>query len=487
MDVKRAAIKERAIRELLRRNKDKHDSLLSYIKHMYKNEVKRDYNDWWVYEEICDTLEKVANWEIKRLIINMPPRLWKTDHVTKWFATWLMWKKPNTKFIVTGYSTELMERFSWEARLWYESKTYKTIFPRRSKIRDDQNMKKWWTNEEWGSYYAVGSWGTITWVWADIILVDDPLNPKDEASDVVRSWVNNWYHNVLESRLDDKKNGAIVIIMQRLHADDLCGHLMDLENEWVWEKWDKLILPAIAEEDEKHRVYGESINEDRLPLEFLDNVKGKDKVIFSCQYQQNPISKESQEFHEEWFQYEENMPSWWRVFTTVDPAFTKNKGSDDSAIVTGAFLWEKMYILEYTAGKFDVWELVDKMIYHIQKWNPEKIGIESFQAQVTINFSLKTELNRRWMHCQVEEIRQSGDKESKIRRLLPLFRNGLIFHRRDMDKLEKQLKEFPRWKHDDVIDATQMLYDLYTLQPNTVQNYSVPQIKYDSNGRPIFN
>jgi phage terminase large subunit-like protein len=68
-----------------------------------------------------------------------------------------------------------------------------------------------------------------------------------------------------------------------------------------------------------------------------------------------------------------------------------------------------------------------------------------------------------------------------------LFRNGLIFHRRDMDKLEKQLKEFPRWKHDDVIDATQMLYDLYTLQPNTVQNYSVPQIKYDSNGRPIFN
>jgi len=77
-------------------------------------------------------------------------------------------------------------------------------------------------------------------------------------------------------------------------------------------------------------------------------------VYFSTQYQQNPVDKDSQEFHEEWFRYEDHVPSGGRVFTTVDPAFTKNKHSDDSAIVTGVFIDDKMYILEYTAGKYDV-------------------------------------------------------------------------------------------------------------------------------------
>lgn len=477
---------EKVKRELEKRNKDKQDSLLKYISTIYEKELKKEYNNEWVYQKICSTLEKVASWEIKRLIINMPPRLWKTDTVTKWFTSWLLWKRPETKFIVTGYSTELMERFSSEARIWYESDTYKTIFPRRKKLRDDQNTKKWWTNEAWWSMYAVWSGWTITWVWADIIIVDDPLNPKDENSELVRTWVNNWYHNVLESRLDDKTNWAIIIIMQRLHSDDLCWHLMELESEWVWEAWHKLILPAIAEEDEEFRKFWESINETRLPLEFLNNTKWKDKVVFACQYQQNPVAKETQEFHEEWFKYYDNQPSW-RIFTTVDPAFTKSQTADYSAIVTWCFVWENMYVLEYTVWRYDVWELVDKMIYHIQKWNPEKIWIESFQAQVTINFSLRTELERRSIYCPIEEIRQSWDKESKIRRLLPLYRNWLIWHKRDMDLLEKQLIQFPRWKHDDLIDATQMLYDLYTLQPNTVKKFEIPTIRYNSYGKPIFN
>lgn len=486
MDIKQAALLEKVKRELEIRHKNKQDSLLEYMNYMYVNELKKEYNKWPIYAKICNTLEKVANWEIKRLIINMPPRLGKTDHITKWFATWLLWKKPKTKFIVTWYSTELMERFSSEARLWYESNTYKTIFPRRSSLREDQNTKKWWTNNDSWSYYAVWSWWTITWVWADIILVDDPLNPKDESSDLVRSWINNWFHNVLESRLDDKRNGAIVVIMQRLHSDDLCWHLMNLEKEGLWEKWDKLILPAIAEEDEDFRSYWQSINEDRLPIEYLEKIKSADKIIFSCQYQQNPIAKENQEFHEEWFKYDD-YPWWWRVFTAVDPAFTKKESADDSSIATWAFIADKMYILEITAGKYDVWELVEKMIYHIKKRSPEKIGIESFQAQVTINFSLKSELSKRNINCNIEEIRQSWDKESKIRRLLPLFRNWLIFHKRDMDKLEKQLKEFPRWKHDDVIDSVQMLYDMYTLQPNTINKFEIPQIKYNNYWQPIFN
>ena len=487
MDVRQEAIKEMAIREILKRNQDKHDSLFCYLQTMYEKEMKKEYNNWWVYKKICSALEKVANWEIKRLIINISPRLWKSDAVTKWFTTWLIWKKPKTKFIVTWYSASLMERFSWEARNWYLSDTYKTIFPRRPELRDDENQKRWWTNKEWWSYYAVWAWWTITGVGADYIIIDDPINPKDENSNVIRTWVNNWFHNVLESRLDDKTNWAIVIVMQRVHWDDLCWHLIELESQGLWEKWDKLIIPAIAEHDEEFRKEWESINEDRLPISFLKNVQEKDKVMFSCQYQQQPFDKESQEFHQEWFKYFDDIPSWWgRIFTCVDPAFTKNATSDDSAIITGMFIKDSLYILEMTSWKYNPWELIDKMIYHIQKWNPEKIWIEAYQAQSIIWFSLNLELQKRNIYCTVEDMTQSWDKESKIRRLQPLYRSWLIYHRRDMIKLEKQLLEFPRGKHDDEVDVLQMLYDMYTLQPNTIKKYEMPRIEYDHSWRPIF-
>lgn len=288
--------------------------------------------------------------------------------------------------------------------------------------------------------------------------------------------------------------GNIIIIMQRVHGDDLCGHLLEEMKLGTGYDWKLLNFPAIAENNEEFNIDGtfygrkewEVLDVERMPIDALLKIKETmGNVYFSTQYQQNPLDKESQEFHEEWFKYYDNI-GWGRVFTTVDPAFTKNQNSDDSAIVTGMFIDDKMYILEYTCGKYDPGELIEKMIYHINKWNPEKIGIEAFAAQSIVWFSLRTELAKRGLNCPVEDIKQQGDKQGKIRRLLPLYRNGLIYQKRDMYLLEKQLKEFPRGKHDDLIDATQMLYDMYTLQPRNNTKFEAPKIKYDSNGRPFI-
>lgn len=107
-------------------------------------------------------------------------------------------------------------------------------------------------------------------------------------------------------------------------------------------------------------------------------------MVFSCQYLQDPVNKESQEFHEERFRYYKEIPTDGRIFTSCDPAFTKKDTSNYSCIMTAKFIGMDMYILEHTVGKYNPAELIDKMIYHIKKRDPEKIGIEAFQAQQMI-------------------------------------------------------------------------------------------------------
>lgn len=217
----------------------------------------------------------------------------------------------------------------------------------------------------------------------------------------------------------------------------------------------------------------------------LEKIKKADPQVFASQYMQNPVNKDTQEFHEERIRYYEEVPINGRIFTTCDPAFKQGQENDNSCIMTAKFIDDKMYILEYSVGKRTPDVLQDKLVYHIKKRAPEKVGIEAFQAQSMIVHYLKQELNRIGLSANIEEIKQTGDKLSKLRRLVPLYRNGLIYHRREMSELEGELKRFPKGKHDDIIDAEQMLYDLYALQPNSRPMKPI-EIEYDRRGMPFI-
>ena len=176
--------------------------------------------------------------------------------------------------------------------------------------------------------------------------------------------------------------------MQRLHDYDLCWYLTDLEEEW-WEKWEKIIIPAISESEEIYdtrywkikRPENNLLLSKKLSRAKLEILKKQDPQTYSSQYQQQPINKETQEFHEEWFRYFDNIPTEnWKILTTVDPAFSKNKESDESVITTAKMIWDNLYILEQTGGKFNPAELEDKIIYHIRKWQPEKLWVETMQV-----------------------------------------------------------------------------------------------------------
>ena len=436
---------------------------------------------------MCDTLERVYRKEISRLIINVPPRSLKTEIVSKAYTNWVLGNDPYHKFIVTSYAAGLAEKNSWEARNMYISQTNNIIFPRNPLLKEDQNTKQHWENVVGWQYYAAGSSGTITGIGCDTLIIDDPINPEEANSDLVRTKVNNNYHDTLKTRLNDKHTGSIIIIMQRLHDDDLCWHLMEAERNGTGDKRTKIIVPSIAVEDDEYRKKGESFFEKRFPLQFLQAIQRENATTFSTQFQQDPFSREAQEFHEEWFRYYEQKPRWLRIFTSCVPAFKKWEDNDYSCVMTAWFDGMDMYILEYTVGRYDAGELINKLMYHIQKRNPEKVGIEAFQAQTIIAFNLRARLEQKGLSANIEELTQKGDKNTKIRKLVALYREWHIYHTRDMSELEVQLKKFPRGKHDDIIDAEQMLYDLYTIQPNTVA-YSTDHIKieYDSNWTPFL-
>lgn len=486
--------KELAIRTLEKRYEEQRKDLYEFIKWFLKEEKKVDFIESWHYLVICDALQRVYEWETKRLIINVPPRTWKTEFVTKWFPSWVLGNSENKKFIATGYSATLTQTFSDECRNIIKSKYFSKVFPRFWWLSDTQDTKNWWNTKAWGQYYATGAGGTITGMWADIILIDDPVKPKDiEWTEILK--INRWFTDTLESRLDNQNTWAIIIIMQRLHDNDLVWHLSDLEKEGYWEKWEKIIIPAISEWPEVYstrywiikRPENNLLLPKKLSREKLNILKKKDPWTYSSQYQQQPINKESQEFHEEWFRYFEDFPSEnWKILTAVDPAFSKKKESDESAITTIKMIWDKVYVLEQTHWKFNPAELEDKMIYHIKKWQPEKIWIEAFQAQTTLAFSLNRRLKAEKLYkTEVVEIKQKGDKESKIRSLIPWYRNGLIFHNKlNCEKLENQLIRFPKWKHDDCADSLQMIYYLSDAEPqnNAKNSYKIPDIKFDSFG-----
>lgn len=484
------ARRELAIRELERRHAKDRTGADELMRYLIEEEKHRPFDANWHYGVIADALKKVLAGEITRLMINVPPGSGKTELITKVFPVWAMGTRPGYKVIATAYSANLAQQYGSEARDYYTSAAYRAAFPRSLKIRDDSNTKERWETEDGSVYLSAGTGGSITGHRCNVFIIDDPLKPNEASSDVMRAGVNNWYDNTVLSRLFDPLKDAVVIIMQRTHENDLCGYLTERENAGTGEKWHRIVLPAIAEEDDGYRKAGEALQKNRYPLEALKALKlSLGAENFSTQYQQDPVSRESREFHPEWFRDYEEVPHGARYFTAVDPAFSKRTGADESAIATVAFLGDEMYVAEVTHGHFDPAELENEIVRHAKIWRPERIGIEAVQAQSVIGFSLRPRIEREAPWSLVDDIRSTTEKEMRIRRLIPLYSRGKIRHKKNAPwraKLEEQLLKFPKGRHDDLPDALQYVMELYTLQPNTGSPYAIKSVSYDPYGRPIF-
>ena len=219
-----------------------------FTRYMFKE--RRGYN--WLkashHQTICDALTRVFDGECKRLIVNIPPRYSKTEIAVINFMAWALGKAPDAEFIHTSYSGRLAANNARQARELVQSDQYRHIFP-ETQLRKDSSARDEWRTTAGGCVYAVGAGGTITGYGAGkhrpgfggCILIDDPHKADEARSDVMRNNVLEWFQNTLESR-KNSPDTPIILIMQRLHEEDLAGWLLAGGNGEVWEH---ICLPAL--------------------------------------------------------------------------------------------------------------------------------------------------------------------------------------------------------------------------------------------------
>src|SRR5258707_8848136 len=231
----------------------------------------------WHIEVIAAKLAAVRAGRIRRLIINLPPRHLKSLLASIAFPAWCLGHDPSAQILCVSYAQELADKLARDCRSIMTSPWYRQIFPTRL-APHRQAVQEFITTRQ-GYRLATSTGGVLTGRGADIILIDDPLKPEEALSEAQRQASNEWYDHTLYSRLNDKRHGAIVIIMQRLHEDDLVGHVLGQE------PWEVLSFPAIAEADEEHRIetiwgprsfrrrQGEALHPDREPLDILHRIR----------------------------------------------------------------------------------------------------------------------------------------------------------------------------------------------------------------------
>ena len=199
---------------------------------------------------ITKTLHKVWSGDIKRLIINIPPRYGKTSIAVIGFIAWCFAKNQNCRFLHCSYSDDLALGNSSDTKDIIESEEYQYLWG--LKIRPDSDSKKRWNIVNGGGLYAVSAGGQITGFGAGraapgfqgAVIIDDPIKPQDTYSDVKRIRVNEWMGDTINSRLEQQRSTPIIVIMQRLHEDDLSGFLLNGGNG---DYWHHLCLPALIE------------------------------------------------------------------------------------------------------------------------------------------------------------------------------------------------------------------------------------------------
>lgn len=301
------------------------NSQLFHTRYLFKKNFGRKFVVGDHHKKICEVLDRVINGELTRVIINIFPRSSKTEIAVKHFISRGLAINPASKFIHISYSAELALDNSEEIKETVESDAYQELFPIRLK-QNTRSKKKWYT-EDGGGVYATSAAGQLTGFgagavdreeddnpqislsekkqllkeeqqdieefmpepdpksgFAGAIIIDDPIKPEDAFSDKIRNRINKRFETTIRNRVNSRKT-PIIIIMQRLHEDDLCGYLMKAEPD----EWYVLSLPALYEDEQGNLA---SIWDFKLTVEELLKIRKLDPYVFDTQYQQEPTPLE---------------------------------------------------------------------------------------------------------------------------------------------------------------------------------------------------
>jgi predicted phage terminase large subunit-like protein len=451
----------------------------------------------WHIEAIAHKLEQVRRGEIRRLIINMPPRSLKSIMASVAFPAYAFGHDPSRRIICVSYSADLAKKHANDFRAVLESHWYQTIFP-TTRIGPYKNSETEIEFTARGFRLATSVGGTLTGRGGDIIIIDDPLKPDDALSETKRSAANLWFTNTLLSRLDDKRTGAIVVVMQRVHMDDLTGFLLSQSDEW-----EVLSLPAIAGLDETiplagssvhRRLLGEALSPKREPLHVLEALKrqiGSD--AFSAQYQQAPTPPGGAMIKRDWVKRYKELPPQSERFLTVQSWDTASKGGPDNDwsvcttwIVT---LDRRWFLVDVWRRRVDYPALKAAAQMLAKQWKAQRVLVEDAGAGTSLVQELKGKISG------IIAVKPEGDKANRLSAASSKFEAGQVFlpeacllkEQTWLPDLEAELFAFPGSRHDDQCDSiSQALIDKNVRLPMRISDEAVALFSKPSPYSPFY-
>lgn len=412
----------------------------------------------WHIELIAKYLQACKDGDIKRLVINIPPRHLKSISVAVAFPAWLIGHDPTTRILCASYSQSLSLKHSLDCRAVMENPFYKFLFP-ETKLVNDQNTKAKFMTTERGFRFATSVGGTITGEGGDFLIIDDPQNATQAHSEAFRETTKLWFDQAFTTRLNDKKKGCIIVIMQRLHEDDLTGHLLSKGG------WEHLRIPLVADHDQEFKVkdfhykrkIGELLHPDSMgPTEVEQTKVEMGSYAFAGQYQQTPMAAGGNIIRLEWIRTYRELPPESKIYSwSWDTAIKVGQENDFSVGLLWAECNNGYYLIDFYKNKLEYPELrkMVNALYNKHKSSEVLIEDKASGQQILQDF-------KRMGNIPVIAMMPGKDmpnsKEERMRLISPQFEAGKVFFPHDVPWLSdvvQELVSFPSGRHDDVCDA----------------------------------
>jgi predicted phage terminase large subunit-like protein len=429
----------------------------------------------WHIDVIAAKLEDCLRGKIRRLIVNLPPRSLKSHAITVALPAWLLGHSPSSQIICASYGQDLSEKHARDCRSLMMSEFYKSCFPTRL-APQRLSVNDFMTTAQ-GFRMATSVGGVVTGRGGDIIIIDDPLKPEEALSDTGRKAVNEWFDNTLLSRLNNKEKGIIIIVMQRLHQDDLVGHVLERGD------WEVLNFPAIAEEDECHvietifgtctftRKAGEALHPQRESLESLRRTR---EVVgdytFLSQYQQATVPKGGAMIKADWLRYYPPAQLPGSFIYTLQSWDTANKSgelNDYSVCTTWGVAGGKYYLLDVFRRRLEYPDLKRALWEQARRYPHPKVLIEDKGSGTQLIQELKRE---GLLYIRAYEAPAGTDKIMRLFSQSHHFESGKVMLPATaswLDDYRRELTSFPGSKHDDQVDSTSQA--LHYMSTNTTE------------------
>ncbi|WNM63154.1 phage terminase large subunit [Candidatus Nitrospira neomarina] len=413
----------------------------------------------WHIDLMADRLEQCVRGDIRRLLITVPPRSLKSICTSVALPAWVLGRDPTRRIICASYAAELSTKLARDCRTVMDSLWYRQLFPgtqlQRSAELELETTRK-------GMRYATSVGGTLTGLGAGLIIIDDPLKPQDAYSKTKREGVKQWYDTTLYSRLDNKATDVIIVVMQRLHVDDLVAHVLEKE------PWEHLDLPALADREQRFtlttgrevgRAAEDALHEERESAAVLQTIRQNiGSLTFSAQYLQRPMPEEGNLVKWKWFPRYDQPPAFRagkdRIIQSWDTASKVSELADYSVCTTWQQQGNISYLLEVYRAKLDFPSLKKAVLAQGLKWRARTILIEDSASGTALIQAIRDD--RIEGFPRPIGVTAQGDKIMRVHAHTATLEAGHVFLPQKapwLEAFQEEILAFPGSRHDDQVDS----------------------------------